>query len=249
MTAILTIVVATTLAVGGPAADVATRYADLDALFEIRGMPGVDQRALTLARDLASAHPADYGACWRLARAAFLIAQRAPEKATQERVGDEGYQAAARALAARPDGVEALYWGACSLGVYARAAGVMASIRNGVAGKIEGMLTRANTLAPTLHGGGPAEALGRYWYALPWPLKDLKRSRALLEQSLRHAPSRVRARAYLGDTLLALGSTAEARDEYRRCASSTIGLPHNPYGAQWLVYCKQQLSELEVTTD
>ncbi len=61
--------------------------------------------------------------------------------------------------------------------------------------------------------GAPIVALGRYYYQLPWPLRDLKRSLAYLEEARRSHPGSLFGRLYLAETYHALDRDDEARQE------------------------------------
>ena len=61
--------------------------------------------------------------------------------------------------------------------------------------------------------GAPMTVLGRYYYSLPWPKRDLERSRQYLEEvRARHPKVRI-ARWYLAETYHALADHEKARSE------------------------------------
>ncbi len=76
------------------------------------------------------------------------------------------------------------------------------------------------SLDDSFEGGGPHIAKGRYFYELPWPKRDLKRSKAELQPALQRAPNNPRAWLYLAETLLKDDDPKAAKEAIDRIAAA-----------------------------
>lgn len=229
------------LLVGAAQEALAPALGELDALDREAFENARAAVAMQRARALFAANPTSYDAAWRVARAAFKQAYTSQDTALKLALGQEGYQASQRALALRPDGVEALYWGSCALGEYGQSAGILQAVMDGVAGKIQKGFERAIQIDRSYNEAGPLEALGRYWYTLPWPMRDHARALALLEEGARIAPHKLRLQAYLGDSYLALERRDDARRAYERCARAELRREIEVDAAIWQAHCTTAL--------
>ncbi len=202
------------------------------------------KKAFEMSRELFEKNAKSYDASWRFARAAFYLAHRTKDKKIKSEVGYAGYEAGLVAQKANSKGAEGFYWAACALGEYGRSAGIVRAISKGVGGKIEKMLTRAYKLDRKNSFAGPPGALGRYWYMLPWPMRDLKKSVEYLEEAVRLAPLKLRHRAHLADTYLAVDRIAAAAEQFRICAGGDPSKEEYLDGVEWKRYCKGRIEEL-----
>jgi hypothetical protein len=155
----------------------------------------------------------DYDAMWRTARAQFWLAHTQPNRLVKKALAAKAAVLAERAMALRPDRVEGYYVSAVAVGEYATTIGVMKALTEGVAAKIEGAALKAYEVDRDFDSGAPMIVLGRYYYSLPWPKRDLERSRRFLEElRMRHPDSRI-GRWYLAETYHATGENEKARAE------------------------------------
>ncbi|MFH1812322.1 MAG: hypothetical protein ABIJ09_26535 [Pseudomonadota bacterium] len=223
--------------------DLAPALQDLDVLDREAYLNLRAEASTARVREVLAAHPDSYDVAWRLARSTFKQAYSTSEAKQKMALGDEGYQASQRALKLRPDGVEALYWGTCAMGMYAQSAGVMRAIMDGVAGKIQDGFERAVRVDRRYNEAGPLEALGRYLYEVPWPLRDRQRALALFEEAARIAPHKLRVQAFLGDAYRALDRPTEARRAYQRCARAAIRREVEIDAPIWQAHCTRTLGE------
>ena len=88
-------------------------------------------------------------------------------------------------------------------------------------------MQRAYELDKHYEDGAPIVALGRFYHLLPWPLRDLERSAAYLEEARRTHPTALFGRVYLAETYYALGREQEARQELELVVAA------DPNGAEW----------------
>jgi len=239
-----TALVATLLLLSAGAPAVADDVATLDGLARQAAQVGHAKRGYEEAERALSRHPAAYDVQWRAARAAFFYGMVLGEsdQKTRAKVGMRGYEIAQLAIAAAPKRVEGHYWGACALGEFAQAAGIWAAVREGVADKIRSALERAVAIDPAYNEAGPLEALGRYYFALPWPLRDVEKSRGLLARGAKIAPQKLRLRAYYADALQKAGEETQAHSHYRACATGEARVEVELDITRWQAHCKARLA-------
>jgi len=184
--------------------------ARMDQLWAGRDDSGAMQEAVTAGTELANADPNNYEAEWRLARAYWWLAETQPSRVGRKALAVKAMEWADRARGQRPDRVEGHYFMAISVGEYAATIGAMQAIVDGVAGKVESTALRANEIDPDYAVGAPGVILGRYYFMLPWPKRDLARSRHYLENVVNRHPGKLIARQFLAETYYALGDRDRA---------------------------------------
>jgi tetratricopeptide (TPR) repeat protein len=195
--------------------------------------------ALAEAEALA---PGAYGVLWRKARLQVWRADDPflPEK-EKSRLGKAGWELADRATAANPEGVEGWYWAAGGMGNYALGIGVLRALGEGIEGKFKDRLRRAETLDPDYLDGAVQTAWGRFWYELPWPKHDARKSRRALDAALAKNPDNVRARVYLSDLMRKRGDREAARAELERALLHPPGRYDAAEEARWQAVARRSL--------
>ncbi len=88
---------------------------------------------------------------------------------------------------------------------------LIAALRQGIEGKFLGHLNKAMAIDKKYDNAGPLNALGRFYFELPWPKYDGDKSIELLREAIALVPNDLRARVYLADTLLEEDEPAEAK--------------------------------------
>jgi predicted Zn-dependent protease len=63
--------------------------------------------------------------------------------------------------------------------------------------------------------------MGRYWYQLPWPKRNIKKSISYLEEAVTCAPTTIRGYVYLAESYLEGGEKKLAQE----CLQKTSALP------------------------
>jgi tetratricopeptide (TPR) repeat protein len=196
----------------GPSPEVAALVARADAAYAVRDEPGkMDeaQAALDEAEKLASG---DYGVLWRKARQLFWRADDLRiSKEEKARLGKECWDIADRATAAEPRGPEGWFYAASGVGNYSLGMGVLRALALGMEGKFRERLERAEALDAKFDNGAIHNAWGRFYYELPWPKYDARRSEERLRAALKLNPANVRARVYLAELFRKEDKPAEAR--------------------------------------
>lgn len=185
----------------------------MDAMWDRRDTPGVCADIISLGTLALAVDPHSYEAEWRVARAYFWVAFTQPSRVSKKALAAKGIQWAERARVEQPDRVEGHYFYAVAVGEYASTIGIMQAVVDGVAGKVENAAKRAYTIDRDYWHGAPGTVLGRYYFLLPWPKRDLDKSREYLEEVVARHPRALIARDYLADTYYERGEREKAREQ------------------------------------
>ncbi|HEY3354058.1 MAG TPA: hypothetical protein VGQ83_12470 [Polyangia bacterium] len=187
-----------------------------DHLYRGRTGPQHVWEAISLYEQALVADPRSYDALWRLGRA-FSALSGATDKAQRRDYGARGLVYAEQAMRLAPDRIEGCYYAATSLGLYASGLGVIRAVREHIQKRFLKLIHRAMTLDPVFDNAAPLMVYGRYFYELPWPLRDLDQSLRYLNDARRRGPAKIRTVLYLADTLLAKGDRDAALRQLETC--------------------------------
>jgi predicted Zn-dependent protease len=188
----------------------------LDALQAHRDDPSM---ARALADKLASASPADrddFEVLWRAARLEVWLGDVASDPAAKRTLGADAAALGRKALALRPARVEGHYYTALGVGIYCQGVGVLKILRERRDREFTEELDRALAIDPYFGQGGPLLAKGRYFFELPWPMRDVKKAIDYYRRVLARFRYQPRARLFLAEALLKDDRAAEADSELRR---------------------------------
>jgi hypothetical protein len=185
--------------------------ARMDTVWKQRDQHGAMPDLVALAVLAKAIDPQSYDVEWRLARAYFWVAYTQSNRIVKKAMAGKAIETADHARQLRPTGVEGEYFYAVALGEYASTIGIMQAVMDGVAGKVETAAQRAYAADRDFENGAPATVLGRFYFMLPWPKRDLKLSRRYLEEVVERHPRALLARDYLADTYYDLGEHEKAR--------------------------------------
>lgn len=195
-------------------ADPASAAAQIDALYARRDDPAVLKELETLISGALKESPEDYGLLWRASRQKYWLSDALVigEK-LKKQVGKEGWMLGDRATKVNPNGPEGLYFAAIGMGSYSQAVGILKALGEGLEGEYNQRLDKAIKLGDDIDLAGPLVAKGRYYYELPWPKRDLDKSKELFAKAIARHPGNLRAHAYLAETLLKDGDAKAAKVE------------------------------------
>lgn len=185
----------------------------IDFIWLARQEKGAGDAMIDLAARASRLAPRSYEVHWRMARSYWWLAHAAREEAKRRDWARAGMDWGHRAAELNGAAVEGHYYEALCLGEYATVVGVPTAVLEGVAGRIEGAALRAHAIDPTYDAGGPMILLGRFYFMLPWPKRDLERSARYLEEARERVPATLLARVYLAETYRAQGKNDAARGE------------------------------------
>lgn len=194
-------------------ADTAVTIQRMDALYAERDKHGAIPDCVALGEQCIADDPQNYEIQWRMARAYFWVAYTQPARVSKKALAAKALEWAERARTSAPDRVEGHYFYAVALGEYASTVGIMQAIVDGVAGKVEDEAERAYQIDRDFSHGAPGTVLGRFYFLLPWPKQDLKKSRRYLEEVAARHPRALLAREYLAETYYELDEPESARQQ------------------------------------
>jgi len=186
--------------------------AQVDEGWKRRDEPGViDEIRSQLERAEASA-PGDYGVLWRLAQLYFWLSDDPSlDNDHKSRLGKKSWDYGDHAVAVNPNRVEGWYFAALGMGNYSLGIGVLKALGQGIEGKFKERLAKAESIDPGYFSGGIFTAWGRFYYKLPWPKYDPRKSEQMLQRALRVNPDNVRSRVFLAELYEREGHPKEAR--------------------------------------
>lgn len=185
--------------------------ARMDGLWAHRDTDEAMQELVSVGTNALATDPQSYEAEWRVARAYFWVAYMQPNRIAKKAMAGKAVEWADRVRTDRPDRVEGHYLYSVAVGEYATTIGNAQAVIEGIAGKVESAALRAYEIDPDYSYGAPGTVLGRYYFMLPWPVRDLQRSRRYLEEVVARHPHGLIARDYLADTYYDLGEHEKAR--------------------------------------
>ncbi len=185
--------------------------AEADSLYATRDAPGVSDQLETLLNAKLKDDPKSYEALWRLARIQYWKS----ESLSGDPKADAGlacWDVAKRAIETSPEGVEGLYWEATCVGARSEGMGILHALTHGLEKKFREPLDAALRVNKSYQNCSPLNAIGRYWYKLPWPKYDGDKSIAALEDAIKTCPQDLRARVYLAETWIKEGNKKRATE-------------------------------------
>ncbi len=206
--ALLVLVPSVVLAQPSSAADVASRLEDL---WKTRDDPASMKATDEAITEGLKAFPEDFEILWRAARYRWWVADGATDERLKKQVAKEGWSLAERAVKANPGAAQGHFYVAVNIGAYSQAVGILKALGEGLEGKFNEQLELARQANEQFDRSGPRNAKGRYYWELPWPKRDLARSRAELKVVTERHPEHLRSWLYLAETELKDGNPKEAR--------------------------------------
>jgi len=207
-----------------PRQGVVADLAQADALYERRDAPGALDELRSRLEEAEKLAPNDYEVLWRLARLYFWLSDDpAIPNGEKSKLGKRGWEYGERAIAANPARVEGYHFAAAGMGNYSLGIGIFRALREGIEGKFKDRLSHAEKIDPGYQKGAIQTAWGRFWFKLPWPKYDAKKSERALLAALKMNPDNVRAHVYLAELYHKERYEKEARAELERAAAGEPG--------------------------
>ena len=218
----------------------------VDAAWRLRDQPDGLRAGEAALDEAARLEPGAYAVLWRQAR--LLVWQAEDPAITDEvksRLGKRAWDLAEQAAALNPGGVEGWFYAAAGMGNYSLGIGILSALTQGIEGKFKDRLGRAEKVDAGFLAGGVPVAWGRFWFKLPWPKHDARRSRAALAAALAQNADNVRAHVYLGDLEADEGHKQEARAAWQAALDAVPERYDGPEGRRWQAEARGSLARLE----
>lgn len=196
---------------------------EADSLLAAGGLEDLE-KALQLYKKVADGAPGRYEAQWKCARAHYLYADAALKsgvenwKAICAQFGKAGFRYGEKAIAIEPDRVEGnLYYG-LAVWKYSDGVSILTALREGLKGSTQNAFERAYAIDKRYDNGFAIKALGRFWFVLPWPLRDYPDSIRYLEEHHRLFPEDPESLVWIAETLIALDKEDRAKRLLKKAA-------------------------------
>lgn len=171
--------------------------------------------SLVIYRKALEIDPGNYEVNWRLSRLYYWLGDLLGDSESEEHksLGESGMKYGKAAIKVNPSGIEGHYYYALTLGQYALGISILKALIMGLDSEYEKHLNLVLTMNRNYDYGGALRAMGRYYYRLPWPKQDLKRSIEYLKEATFIAPWCRRGHLYLAESYLKAGDREKAKIE------------------------------------
>lgn len=194
-----------------PPSKVDTALSKMSSLYAKRDQGTNTQDAINLLKEAIKEDPNHYEVRWQLARFIYWQADTTSNDDKKAKLGKACWDEAEVAKKLNPKGVEGYYWAAACVGAYSEGSGILNAVKQGLADVFEENAKKAEKINGSHDRGGPLRALGRFYFKLPWPLKDKDLSRSYLERAIKAGPTSARNFYYMADLELDDGNKEEAK--------------------------------------
>jgi hypothetical protein len=224
--------------------DARTVQGDPEALYRDREQPASAQAAERIWADRLVANPRDFETAWKLARARYWLGTngQAPFE-ERKRILERGIEAGRAATTARPDAPDGHFWVAANMGALADAHGLRQGIRYRT--PIREALETALRLDPAFLHGSPERALGRWYFKVPGLFGgDLRKSEQHLRKALTYKADSIISLLFLGETLIELDRTTEARTVLETAIAAPFDPDWTPEDTRFKAEAKRLLATL-----
>jgi hypothetical protein len=231
------------LLVAASGGDLPSLLAEADAAYAARDEPGRLEELTAKLDEAEKQAPEDYEVLWRKARLLVWISDDPwlPED-EKSRIGRQAWDYGDRAAAAAPARVEGHYFATLGMGNYSLGIGVLKALAKGIEGKFKERLSRAEAIDPGYQGGGIQTAWGRFYFKLPWPKYDGKKSEASFGRALERNPGNVRTHVYLADLHEKEDRPEKARAELEAAIASPAGAYDGPEERRYQKLAREKLA-------
>ena len=208
-----------------------------DVLWKSRGEEGKALASIDAYKRVLEKEADNYEACWKIARSYFYLGDLLPETSQMRdrhrEMGEKGMAYAKKALALNPGGIEGHYYFALCLAEYSIGISIVRALAQGLGPEYEKHVGKALEIDRYYDCAGPLRAMGRYWYKLPWPKRNINKSIQYLKESVEAAPSSIRGRVYLAESYLKGGDKGLAQAELLKALEIQPDLERDIDAARW----------------
>lgn len=208
-----------------------------DSLWEERKDVEKAKASITDYQKVLEIDENNYEAYWKISRSYFYLGDRLPEtKEMRDRhkeMGIEGMRYAEKAIELNPQGIEGHYYYTLCLAQYSIGISIIKALAKGLGSKYEKHMGKALEINKNYDNAGPLRAIGRYWYRLPWPKRDTKKSIRYLKEAVELAPTNIRGRVYLAESYLKAKEKKLAREHLQKAIEIVPDFTHEVDAKRW----------------
>jgi tetratricopeptide (TPR) repeat protein len=206
--------------------------------------PDRPSKAIALYEKVLDRDPDNYEALWKIARSYFVMGDLLPEtkefKNSHKELGEKGMSYASRALEVNPQGIEGHYYYGLSIAQYSIGISIIKALVKGLGPEYEKHIGKALMINKLYDTAGPLRAMGRYWYMLPWPKRDIHKSITYLKEAEAAAPLSIRGHVYLAESYMKGGKKDLAREQLTKAVETEEDLELEFDARRW----KERAQEL-----
>ena len=204
-------------------------------------------KTIALYEKVLKLDPDHYEALWKIARSYFIIGDALPEteefKNRHKECGEMGMSYGKRAVTVHPQGVEGHYYYGLSIAQYSIGISIVKALIKGLGPEYEKHIGRAISIDKLYDYAGPLRAMGRYWYRLPWPKRNIDKSIDYLKEAETIAPLSTRGHVYLAESYLKSGEKGLARKQLKTAIDMEQGLYKECDAMRWRERAEKLLKE------
>ena len=227
--------------------DVSVLMREGDALWEKRGDIEKAKASLNSYKKVLEIDENNYEAYWKIARTYFYLGDLLPEtkemRDQHKEMGEEGMRYAKKALELKPQGIEGHYYYTLCLAQYSIGISIIKALAKGLGSKYEMHIGKALEIDKQYDYAGPLRAIGRYWYRLPWPKRDIKKSIQYLKEAAAYAPMSIRGHVYLAESYLKAEEEELAKEHLQKAIEIVPDLSQEVDAERWKERAKVLLRE------
>jgi len=220
---------------------------DGDLLWQTRAEEGKTLASIDAYKRVLAIDADNYEACWKIARSYFFLGDALPEtdemRDRHREMGEQGMPYAKKALGVNPGGIEGHYYYALCIAEYSIGISIIKALAKGLGPEYENHVGKALEIDRHYDSAGPLRAMGRYWYKLPWPKRDIKKSIQYLREAAEAAPFSVRGRVYLSESYLKGGDKELAKEELRTALEMQPDISREVDAERWQKRAGELLKE------
>jgi len=215
------------------------------ALYPRRDNSAKAQEAITMLEAALAEEPDNFELLIQLARFYYWTADTAGSDSLKSSRGKTCWDYAERAKQINSSVVEGHYWVMACVGAYSEGVGILKAVSQGLADKFKTHGEKAVSIDANHDSGGPLRGMGRYYFALPWPLRDLDNSRSYLERALAVDGTHGRNLYYLADLERDEGNEDQARAYLERILALTPSGDKGPDARLYKPLAQEMLADLD----
>jgi tetratricopeptide (TPR) repeat protein len=195
--------------------DVTTLLSEGDCLWGERMDRKSFDDSLAFYKKTLECDPLNYEVNWRISRSYFWLGdQMGDAEGTEHKTsGEIGMKYGKTAIEQKPSGIEGHYYYALNLAQYGLGISIIKALVQGLGSEYEEHIKTVLQINKGYDDAGPLRAIGRYYYKLPWPKRDLKKSIEYLKEANRLSLWNCRGHVYLSESYLKNGERNLAREE------------------------------------
>ena len=218
-----------------------------DALWLESTDPDRALKTIVLYEKVLALDPNHFEALWKIARSYFVIGDSLPEtkefKDRHKELGEKGMTYARRALDINLQAIQGHYYYGLSLAQYSIGISIIKALVKGLGPEYEKHIGKALEINKLYDYAGPLRAMGRYWYMLPWPKRDIDKSIDFLKEAVAEAPLSIRGHVYLAESYLKGGNQELASEQLTKAIETEQDLSLESDAPRWKERAKELLNK------